>query len=50
MPVYDLVHGAVLLIAKRLCEASELKKDDESQVNTPFVAEHFEKASAFSRK
>lgn len=50
LPVFDLVHGAVLLMAKRLYEASELNRADPSQVHTPFVAEHFERASLLSHK
>ena len=45
-----MVHGAVLLIAKRLCDASELKEDDESQVYTPFATERYDEASLLSRK
>lgn len=48
--MYDLVHGTILLIAKRLFDASELKKDDEHQVFTPYAMEHFNKASGLSRK
>lgn len=50
LPVYDLVHGTVLLIAKRLCDASELKKDDPDQVSTPYAIVHFNKATSLSRK
>lgn len=50
LPVYDLVHGSILLIAKRLCDASELKKDDPEHVFTPFAMEHFNKATRLSKK
>ncbi|CAM9287864.1 unnamed protein product [Ectocarpus fasciculatus] len=49
-PIFDLVHGCIMLMAKRLFDASELKKDDESQVHTPFAAAHFDQASRSSRK
>ena len=50
MPVYDLVHGSILLIAKRLSDASELNEDDPDQVFTPYAVEHFNKATSLSRK
>ena len=50
LPVYDLVHGSVLLITKRLYDASELKKDDQDQISTPYAMEHFNKAMSLSRK
>lgn len=50
LPVYDLVHGSILLIAKRLCDASELKKDDPDQVFTPYAMKHFDEATKLSRK
>lgn len=50
MPVYDLVHGSILLIAKRLSDASELKENDPEQVYTPFAMEYFNKATSLSRK
>ncbi|CAM9100737.1 unnamed protein product [Pylaiella littoralis] len=49
-PVYDLVHGTILLITQRLFDASELKKDDESQVFTPHAMKHFNTASGLSHK
>ncbi|CAN0497490.1 unnamed protein product, partial [Ectocarpus sp. 12 AP-2014] len=49
-PIFDLVHGCIMLIAKRLFEASELKKDDESQAHTPFATAQFDEASRTSRK
>lgn len=48
--MYDLVHGTILLIAKRLFDASELKKDDEHQVFTPYAMKHFNTASGLSRR
>eukprot|EP00752_Nemacystus_decipiens_P010107 g9008.t1 len=50
LPVFDLVHGSILLIAKRLCDASELKKDDPDQVFTPYAMDQFNKATSLSRK
>ncbi|CAB1117118.1 unnamed protein product [Ectocarpus sp. CCAP 1310/34] len=49
-PIFDLVHGCIMLIAKRLFDASELKKDDESQAHTPFATAQFDEASRTSRK
>ncbi|CAM9216637.1 unnamed protein product [Ectocarpus sp. 4 AP-2014] len=49
-PIFDLVHGCIILIAKRLFDASELKKDDESQAHTPFATALFDEASRTSRK
>lgn len=47
--MFNLVHGGVLLIAKRLYEAGELKKDDTSQRFTPHAMALYKREFDWSR-